>query len=764
MATGGMKKSVAIEVEAITQGAVKNIEKLAESTKKAREATEKLGDAQGRADGASKRSALSISAAQDAMEKFGAPLQKVQALMGAGGLVAAAGGAAVAIDKLSARALSARDVQGNLRIGLEDATRASGRLVSQFDLATNAATAMRFGVVKTSAEFGRHVEIATKLARTTGGNATKAVEDFTTALARQSPQILDNLGLQVDVEKANADYARSLHKTVDALTEAEKKQAFINAAYADAEKKIAGLTVTNDGWAISVQRTKVAAEDILDKLLALPQNVGELATEIQHATGITDKWADRMVIAARVGLAAITLGGSEAYNAIDLLNGSMSSGTTLTQLWAEAIEKLTTKLHGTTLSMEELVELQKVQGLVLSANARLIDGLNYEKTAQYFANVDEEARKEEAAKAKAAAAAAAKASAASAEAYNGFANRAATSQWDKLIEARDAGRTATKEQHDRDFQGLDEKFDLIQEQKAGGERRKADSAFADSMRGTQIGAARGGGGDDPHQAELLRISETLAAQEEYYGKLRTLTDDAGEQAAISEDLKAARHAAELARIAEESSAREEAYGRQMAIAGKVGDSLGAVAAAYVQAGDWSAKGFRKAVGEFAKAEAISMGVVAIREGVLAIASAASFNFPQAAAHGIASGVAAAQALVLGGIAAGMGSGGSGAVKTKQVAGFTGSDFGPGAANEPAANEAPTVSNSQTDTVAVSGPDGFRAESNAFAGPPSGSHGGSNVYQFAPGSIMTLGAIDDQTATKLAQGFDRATKRKGRLVG
>ena len=42
--------------------------------------------------------------------------------------------------------------------------------------------------------------------------------------------MLDNLGILIDVGKANKDYAASLGKTSLALSDAERKQAFINTA------------------------------------------------------------------------------------------------------------------------------------------------------------------------------------------------------------------------------------------------------------------------------------------------------------------------------------------------------------------------------------------------------------------------------------------------------------------------------------------------------------------------------------------------------
>src|SRR5690606_14115048 len=74
-----------------------------------------------------------------------------------------------------------------------------------------------------------------------GQDATKSLDDLITALGRSSPMILDNLGLSVKVGEANEAYARALGKTADALTDAERKQAFMNAAMTAAEEKVRTL-------------------------------------------------------------------------------------------------------------------------------------------------------------------------------------------------------------------------------------------------------------------------------------------------------------------------------------------------------------------------------------------------------------------------------------------------------------------------------------------------------------------------------------------
>jgi hypothetical protein len=89
--------------------------------------------------------------------------------------------------------------------------------------------AMVLGVADNTEEFTELMEIARDRARAMGLTIEQAFNDIVTGIGRGSPLILDNLGLVIDQVAANEDYASSLGKTADALTEEEKKQALLNA-------------------------------------------------------------------------------------------------------------------------------------------------------------------------------------------------------------------------------------------------------------------------------------------------------------------------------------------------------------------------------------------------------------------------------------------------------------------------------------------------------------------------------------------------------
>lgn len=114
-------------------------------------------------------------------------------------------------------------------------------LVSNFDLMTSANKAMLLGLPVTTQSMGELAKTATILGKAMGQDATKSLDDLITALGRSSPMILDNLGLTVKVGEANEAYAAKLGKSADALTDAEKKMAFYDAAMEAARRKTAEL-------------------------------------------------------------------------------------------------------------------------------------------------------------------------------------------------------------------------------------------------------------------------------------------------------------------------------------------------------------------------------------------------------------------------------------------------------------------------------------------------------------------------------------------
>ena len=196
-------------------------------------------------------------------------LRSVTALRaGVAGL--AIGGTVAAVNKireLGAESLKLQNVFSNLPFSLDGARAATLGLVDDAALATAAVTAQRFGVAKNAEEFAKLASAATKLSITTGQEASKGISDLTTALSRQSPMILDNLGITLRLSEAHARYAVRLGKSTAELTENEKAEAFRVEAMAAAQEATRGLTIETDGLAASLSKAEVSAKNLTTALL-----------------------------------------------------------------------------------------------------------------------------------------------------------------------------------------------------------------------------------------------------------------------------------------------------------------------------------------------------------------------------------------------------------------------------------------------------------------------------------------------------------------
>lgn len=129
-------------------------------------------------------------------------------------------------------------------------TEASLGTVSKVGAMQAANKALLFDLVENSDQMAEMTQIAITLGAAMGQDATKSLDDLTTALGRQSPLILDNLGITLKLEEAYRIYAAQLGKNVDALTEQEKKQAFVNAALIKGREKVeelGGVTLDTAG-------------------------------------------------------------------------------------------------------------------------------------------------------------------------------------------------------------------------------------------------------------------------------------------------------------------------------------------------------------------------------------------------------------------------------------------------------------------------------------------------------------------------------------
>jgi hypothetical protein len=167
---------------------------------------------------------------------------------------------------------------------------ASQGTVANADLMAAANRALVLGVADSAEEMAALTEAAIIRGRDVGVGATQAVNDLVTGIGRMSSEILDNLGI-VNASGAFKEYAVELGKTVEQLTEVEKKQALVNAVLASTS----GVDLMDDA-AANFERMDAAlanAQEALGQLFspavaAIAQSLADAVNETTDAI-TTDK-------------------------------------------------------------------------------------------------------------------------------------------------------------------------------------------------------------------------------------------------------------------------------------------------------------------------------------------------------------------------------------------------------------------------------------------------------------------------------------------
>lgn len=143
---------------------------------------------------------------------------------------------------------------------------ASNWTVSDFHLMEQANKAYSLWVVSNTEEMTTLMEIARLKGQAMWRSMEEALWDIVTWLWRASPMILDNLWIVIKQSEAQEKYAQSIWKTVDALTEQEKKQALVNAVVEQWKKELAEAWEIPETFQDKVSRLQASRENLWAKI------------------------------------------------------------------------------------------------------------------------------------------------------------------------------------------------------------------------------------------------------------------------------------------------------------------------------------------------------------------------------------------------------------------------------------------------------------------------------------------------------------------
>ena len=208
---------------------------------------------------------------------FGSFINNFKNLGVVGGSIAgiiAAAGAIIKLDKaIDELAAQAGKVEG-LSTGFQTLQRTVGQdpsksidalrkatqgLVSDIDLYQRANQAVLLGVP--TGVFNEAAAAAVKLGRAMGIDAAFGLESLSLGLGRQSRLYLDNLGIIVSAEEAYKNFALSVGKSANDLTDAEKKAAFFAEALKKIKQRADELPEVLDTVGTSLQKLQAAQEN-----------------------------------------------------------------------------------------------------------------------------------------------------------------------------------------------------------------------------------------------------------------------------------------------------------------------------------------------------------------------------------------------------------------------------------------------------------------------------------------------------------------------
>lgn len=105
-------------------------------------------------------------------------------------------------------------------------------------------------------DFVKMAELSKKAARATGQDVDFMFNSLVLGISRESKLILDNLGISVDITAVKEEYAKSIGKETDALTQSENKHAVLNAVLNKLQATYGEVRVSAGGFQGAMQQLK----------------------------------------------------------------------------------------------------------------------------------------------------------------------------------------------------------------------------------------------------------------------------------------------------------------------------------------------------------------------------------------------------------------------------------------------------------------------------------------------------------------------------
>lgn len=165
--------------------------------------------------------------------------------------------AAIKADRFDALKASVAGFEGIL----QRAKQASRGMIPEAELTKAISLFSAFGLPLE--QFDRTLQQVIKTSIRTGEGVNEMLDSMVRGIARESPMILDNLGIIVKMGDVTEQAAKAHGKLAEELTATERKAAILGAALSDLERQNINVDMTNARTA-SISRLKAGWEDLKD--------------------------------------------------------------------------------------------------------------------------------------------------------------------------------------------------------------------------------------------------------------------------------------------------------------------------------------------------------------------------------------------------------------------------------------------------------------------------------------------------------------------
>jgi phage-related minor tail protein len=172
---------------------------------------------------------------------------------------------------------------------------ALGGLAKQFAAASDGSISLREAMEATAKSTAAGMSkkqllelgvVAKGASQALGVNMSDAVSRLTRGISKLEPELLDELGLFTKVGKAAEDYAKSVGKSVDSLTDFEKRQAFANAVLLEGRQKFGEIAATANPYDKLLASLKNVATQILSVVNTVVAPIAKLLADNTALIGI----------------------------------------------------------------------------------------------------------------------------------------------------------------------------------------------------------------------------------------------------------------------------------------------------------------------------------------------------------------------------------------------------------------------------------------------------------------------------------------------